>query len=121
PAVAAIAGGTPADDAARAAIGGTLTRGASSPRERLIRALIDPTTTDDERAAAEAAYTADITARYQADTAKLQSTEGLAELDDRRAKRQQAAQALFARPANPLPRMQHVPPIFLPSPGEGSP
>jgi hypothetical protein len=109
---AAIAGGQTAEDATRAVIAATLS-GANGARERFLRALITPTS-EEERTDAEAAYIDDLNARYGRDTAKLESAEGLAELDARLAARQRAASAMFPSPANMLPRLQHVPPIFVP-------
>ncbi|MFO0737252.1 MAG: hypothetical protein U0270_15285 [Labilithrix sp.] len=110
-----IAAGATPDAAVRAAIKTTLS---STPnaRERLIAALLDPKTPDDVRSQAESDYIADLTARYQADIVKVESDEGLRELDGRLAERQRAAQAMFPSTANVLPRLEHVPSIFLPDP-----
>jgi hypothetical protein len=117
--VAAMTGGATPNDAARTVIGSTLATRNPSAREKYIAVLLDPATADDVRAKAEAAYVADITARYQADTAKLETPDGFAELDQRLAARQRATSILFPTTANPLPRMQHVPSIFVPAGTEG--
>jgi hypothetical protein len=112
PVAAAIASGQTPDKATREAIAAALSRG--GPRERFVRALIADAPEEREKGDAEAAYIEDLHARYGRDVAKLESAAGLAELDDRLARRQRAAQAMFPSPANMLPRLQHVPPIFVP-------
>lgn len=110
----AIAAGATPEAAVVDAIKGTLSAKSQSPRERLIAALLDPNTSDEDRDAATAAYTKDITARFTAETAKLESAEGLAELDARLAKVQKQTQVMFPSTANMLPRLQHVPALFVP-------
>jgi hypothetical protein len=114
--VSAIAGGATPEAASRAAIATSLTAGNPTPREKLIAAILDPNTTDDARSKAESDYIADLTTRYQADIAKVESPEGLKELDDRLAERQRAAFDMFPSTANVLPRLEHVPSIFVPDP-----
>lgn len=112
--VAAIANGSTAEAASRAAIATTIAAGANTPAEKLIAAILNPKTTDDERSKAESDYIADLTARYNADITKVESPDGLKELDDRLAAKQKAAQAMFPSTANVLPRLEHVPSIFVP-------
>jgi hypothetical protein len=95
-----------ADDAARAAGHPSTT---TAPQRAYLRALLDDTTTADARDAAERAYVADVTARFQAEAAKLESPEGLAELSQRWKDRQASARALFPRAENPLPLTDHEP------------
>jgi hypothetical protein len=89
-----------ADDAARAAGHPSTT---TAPQRAYLRALLDDTTTSDARDAAEQAYVADVTERFQAEAAKLESPEGLAELSQRWKDRQASARAMFPRAENPLP------------------
>jgi hypothetical protein len=99
------AGATP-NDAAKAAILASVGN-QTGARADYIRALL--TGTPDALTAAEAAYIADLTARYNADTAKLTTDAGMRELQRRLDDRQRAAQAMFNRPANPLPAMHPNP------------
>lgn len=114
--LARIAAGATPNDAARAAIVTTLNAdvNARTPAERLIAATLDANTSDDDLARAQDAYMADLTQRFNDDIVKVESPEGLKELDDRLAARQRAAQALFPSTANVLPRLEHVPPLFVP-------
>ena len=74
-----------------------------------LRALLDDTTTSDARDAAESAYISDVTTRFQAEAAKLETPEGLAELSARWKARQASARAMFPRAENMLPLTDHEP------------
>ena len=93
--------------------------GGSHERTKLRAKKLAPFQRQPDRAKAEAAYISDLEARYQVETAKLDSVTGLAELEERLANRQRAAATMFPSTANPLPRMQHVPPIFEPTRARG--
>lgn len=114
--VSAIAGGATPEAASRAALASTIAGGANTPAEKLIAAILDPKTTDDDRSKAESDYIADLTARFNADITKVESDDGLKELDNRLADKQRAAFAMFPSTANVLPRLEHVPSIFVPDP-----
>ena len=70
-----------------------------------IRALLDPTTPPAHRDEAESAYIVDITSRYAAETSKLNTKAGKAELQRRWRERQASARAMFPTAATPLPLM----------------
>lgn len=74
-----------------------------SSSRALVRALVGPSVTSDERDAAEAAYISDLGARIASDVEKLEMSSGRQELEHRWRERQAKARALFPTAANPLP------------------
>jgi hypothetical protein len=94
-----------ADDAARKAGQPSTTTAA---QRAYIRALLSDTITADKRDSAELAYIDDVTKRFQAEAAKLETADGLAELSKRWTDRQGLARAMFPKPENMLP-LTHAP------------
>lgn len=93
------------DDATRNAGGNTDT---TKAQRDYLRVLLGTNVTQDARDAAEYAYIDDVTARFQAEAAKIDSADGLAELSKRWTDRQGAARAMFPKPENMLP-LTHAP------------
>lgn len=83
----------------------------TAPQRAYIRALLSDTISSDARDSAEYAYIDDVTKRFQAEAAKLDSPDGLQELEQRWKDRQAAARAMFPNPANPLPRTAPLTPV----------
>lgn len=88
------------DDMERAAGHASTTTAA---QRAYIRALLGDNVSSSDRDAAELAYVDDVTKRFQAEAAKLETPDGLAELEKRWKDRQASARAMFPHAENPLP------------------
>jgi len=117
--VSRITPGTKPDDAVRAALTEMLTAedtqaasgqvpAHSAAQRAFMRALLDPTVDPDVRDQKQAAYVTELTTRYNATTAKLDTQAGRTELTTRLFDRQASARAMFPDAKNPLP-ITHAP------------
>jgi hypothetical protein len=117
--VSRIGGGTKPDDAVRAVInemltaedtqaasGGTTAH--SAAQRAYMRALLDPTVDPLVRDSKQEAYVTELTTRYNAEIAKLDTQAGRETLTTRWYDRQASARAMFPDAKNPLP-ITHAP------------
>lgn len=117
--VSRIGGGVKPDDAVRAVIGEMLTTedtqaasGAATvhtaAQRAYMRVLLDPTADPVVRDSKQEAYVTELTTRYNADIARLDTQAGREALNTRWYDRQASARAMFPDAKNPLP-ITHAP------------